>query len=83
MRRSLAEKGLYTAEVAKKDLWVNKQGASSEIITLDRRYLAKVLKDLERSQYSKGYSDGFSHGWQTHYKKLPKDLDFEGFTEEW
>lgn len=83
MRESLASKGLYTAETAKKDIWMNIQRASSEIITIDRRYLAKVLKDLERSQYSKGYSDGYTHSWQTHYEKLPKDLDFEGYTEEW
>lgn len=83
MRETLASKGLYTAEVAKKDIWMNIQRASSEIITIDRRYLAKILKDLERSQYSKGYSDGYEHRGLAQHEMLPIDLDFEGYSEEW
>lgn len=83
MRESLASMGLYSANTAKRDIWMNIQKASSDIITIDRRYLARVLKDLERSQYSKGYSDGYEHRGLTEHDELPIDLDFEGYTEEW
>lgn len=74
---------METANSVMKDIWMNAESASGQVITIERNYLYSLLLTLEKEQYNKGYDDGYEHRGLTQSKELPIEKNFEGLTVEW
>ena len=78
---------MYGAESVKRDIWMNIETACGGEITVNRSYVAYLLKEMESSvyktAYEQGYSQGYNHAILARDEQLPNDKDFKGCREDW
>ena len=74
---------MFTANSVMKDIWMNAESASGEMLTIERNYLYSLLLQLEKEQYNQGHHDGYQHGLLVSREELPSDLDYEDLNIKW
>lgn len=74
---------MVTANSVMRDVWMNVESASGQMLTIERNYLYSLLLQLEKEQYDQGHRDGYQHGLLVSREGLPSDLDYEDLDIKW
>ena len=72
---------MISANSVMREIWSNMEGASGQLVTVDRNFLYTLLLKLEHEQYEHGHSDGHRHMLEYEERERQKDRRFENCTK--